>query len=918
MSGGRKVDWGAVDGGERSSTKASPRAPASTRPAHEARGEGGGTAAAFDSHFESLTGHAPFPWQRTLFDEFVHGRVPSACDLPTGLGKTSVIAIWLLALAYRAGTATMDGFPRRLAYVVNRRTVVDQATREAEGLRTALRAKRELGAVARALEGLAARAADAPFAISTLRGQFADNAEWRADPARPAVIVGTVDMIGSRLLFSGYGCGFRSRPLHAGLLGQDTLLVHDEAHLEPAFQGLLTTIAREQARCTEFGTFRVMALTATSRGGEEPFRLTARDRANRVVRKRIEARKTLRLVPTDDEKTTADSVARRALDHGESGQAVIVFLRKLEAVEKVAAQLQKAKLQVQLLTGTMRGLERDALAKDDPIFARFVRGADGPSIARGTVYLLCTSAGEVGVDISADQMVCDLTPFDSMAQRLGRVNRYGEGDARVDVVVPVAFDEKDPLGEVRARTLALLKKLPKDGGGHDASPSALGELPPELRLAAFTPPPIVPAASDILFDAWSLTSIRQALPGRPPVADWLHGVAEWEPPETRVAWREEVELLDGVPLLGVERSDLLEDFPLKPHELLRDRSDRVWGHLITLAQRHPEAPVWIVDSDGLVEETRLETVARRRKDSLADRTVLLPPKVGGLGLRRDRATGMLDGDARFDESLRRLYDVADEWRDGTGDRLRWRGWEGDDPPKGMRLVRTIDTRPDAEEDPEESEGERRRHWRWYARPRAADDDGSRTARRSQELAPHHGATERFALTLVEKLGLPEHEASAIVLAARWHDLGKHRLPWQRAVGNADYPRLVLAKSANGMRPRELSAYRHELGSILDLAREGEFQRLAPEIQELVLHFIAAHHGRARPHFPAAEVLDPDHPDPEVAAAVAAVPARFARLQRKYGRWGLAYLESMVRAADALASQEQEPVAADAAPERSAP
>jgi len=32
-----------------------------------------------------------------------------------------------------------------------------------------------------------------------------------------------------------------------------------------------------------------------------------------------------------------------------------------------------------------------------------------------------------------------------------------------------------------------------------------------------------------------------------------------------------------------------------------------------------------------------------------------------------------------------------------------------------------------------------------------------------------------------------------------------------------------------------------------------------------------------------------------------VPVRFARLERKYGRWGLAYLESLVRAADAIAS-----------------
>lgn len=37
--------------------------------------------------------------------------------------------------------------------------------------------------------------------ISTQRGQHVDNKEWLEDPACPAIIVGPVDMIGSRLLF---------------------------------------------------------------------------------------------------------------------------------------------------------------------------------------------------------------------------------------------------------------------------------------------------------------------------------------------------------------------------------------------------------------------------------------------------------------------------------------------------------------------------------------------------------------------------------------------------------------------------------------------------------------------------------------------------------------------------------------------
>jgi CRISPR-associated endonuclease/helicase Cas3 len=69
----------------------------------------------------------------------------------------------------------------------------------------------------------------------------------------------------------------------------------------------------------------------------------------------------------------------------------------------------------------------------------------------------------------------------------------------------------------------------------------------------------------------------------------------------------------------------------------------------------------------------------------------------------------------------------------------------------------------------------------------------------------------------------------------------------------------------------------------------------------VLHLIAVHHGRGRPHFPEDEAFDPSYSPAEADAMAAAVPQRFARLQRQYGRWGLAYLESILRAADWAAS-----------------
>ncbi len=118
----------------------------------------------------------------------------------------------------------MPPLPRRLVYVVDRRAVVDQATREAEKLKDV----------------------NADLRVSTLRGQYADNRDWLEDPAAPAIVVGTVDMIGSRLLFSGYGVSRGMRPYHAGLLGADALVVLDESHLVPPFERLLRTVERGQ------------------------------------------------------------------------------------------------------------------------------------------------------------------------------------------------------------------------------------------------------------------------------------------------------------------------------------------------------------------------------------------------------------------------------------------------------------------------------------------------------------------------------------------------------------------------------------------------------------------------------------------------------------------------------------------------
>ena len=81
-------------------------------------------------------GESPFPWQVRLLRRLLRGELPRALDIPTGLGKTSTMAIWLVARALRAAV------PTRLVYIVDRKVVVDQATRVAEDLREWVEANR--------------------------------------------------------------------------------------------------------------------------------------------------------------------------------------------------------------------------------------------------------------------------------------------------------------------------------------------------------------------------------------------------------------------------------------------------------------------------------------------------------------------------------------------------------------------------------------------------------------------------------------------------------------------------------------------------------------------------------------------------------------------------------------------------------
>jgi CRISPR-associated endonuclease/helicase Cas3 len=451
---------------------------------------------------------APFPWQIELLRRFRQGEVVSSLDIPTGLGKTAVMAVWLVARALGAS------LPRRLVYVVDRRAVVDQATEVAEALRAWVEKARP---VAEAL-GLD----DRPLPISTLRGQHVDNREWLEDPSSPAIIVGTIDMVGSRLLFSGYGVSPKMRPYHAGLLGADTLVVLDEAHLVPAFEDLLRQVERG---ADSFGPkqpslrglvpeLKLLSLSATGRQTDATtLTLSDDDRSNLIVNKRLTAKKALSIVnltnaaeptATPADGTSADDadealqnnkgpklaalLAMQAWEVTTQGSAQVrclVFCNAREDATAVAAELRNLAKSataheptIELFVGGRRVKERtqarDALAR-----LGFLAGT-AVSLER-SAFLIATSAGEVGVDLDADHMVCDLVAWERMVQRLGRVNRRGDGDAKVVVVVasePAPSDgtrkahkKREVSNEAKGQLDELMNKL-----------SALrGEKPPVSR-----------------------------------------------------------------------------------------------------------------------------------------------------------------------------------------------------------------------------------------------------------------------------------------------------------------------------------------------------------------------------------------------------------------------------------------------------
>lgn len=210
-----------------------------------------------------------------------------------------------------------------------------------------------------------------------------------------------------------------------------------------------------------------------------------------------------------------------------------------------------------------------------------------------------------------------------------------------------------------------------------------------------------------------------------------------------------------------------------------------------------------------------------------------------------------------------------------------------------------------------------------------DDASSSSSTKPVALACHLQGVAGFARKFAESCRLPPPLAEAVARAGLLHDLGKADPRFQSLLrGGRPAPRgELLAKSielpqgrAAHESARKAAGYpkgaRHELLSV-KLAES--VPALLPEdgdLRDLVLHLVASHHGHCRPFAPV--VLDDSRErvafgfetleelvQPRFEASLvhglerldSGVPERFWRLTRRYGWWGLAWLEAILRLAD---------------------
>ena len=919
----------------------------------------------FGDFFEQLHTYRPFPWQERLAKRVCENGWPEVIDVPTASGKTACIDIALFALAVQGATAS-----RRIFFVVDRRVIVAEAFERASKIKKKLcRALKEtsvLGDVARQLRALAGDENACPVETYELRGGIYRDDEWVRSPLQPAVIASTVDQVGSSLLFRGYGISEHQRPIYAGLIANDALVLLDEAHCSRAFGDTLSAVEKyrgpEWAEAALGRPFHFVEMTATpSRTGVEPFHIDAADREHPVLQKRMFAQKPAILAEPvkgkkDDFAKLADALVEQVLKLANDAKAkrAAVIVNRIGTAKLVHKKLQAKSLDSLLVIGVMRPSDRDWLSKEyEALKSEKERHEDDP-----LRFVVSTQCLEVGADLDFDVLVSECASVDALVQRFGRLDRLGKfGRAQGAIIIGSwQTDPRKPdviYGEALAHTWEWLNELSRakpvemgieaDAGEPLTVVQHLRLLSRErsdgLRMKTQPAPVLFPAH----LDAFVQTSPEPE--PSPAVELFLHG------PDDRVAdvqvvwrgdldenkwsdWAEIVSLCPPVSreampvsigafkrwIAGMSHVDAEEsDLPGRDEKV---EEERVSGR--------PFGLIWRGTATG--DRDQLWAV----RDVRPGQTIVVPESRGGweeLGHMPDSQPRDIADIARLElkgRVLLRLHPkLVDQWPPGP-DRTDLRTLlfnEGIDKREVLDALRehrdqipdflhpVLDIMPNLKRAQLTPYPDRKGYVLegWIARKKDGKEAAISLAEHAEQV---RDTARRMAAPLV-----PHDLVKAIEKAAELHDHGKADLRFQTWLRGGDefaarfapYP---LAKSGLPRLGKQTESglpegFRHELLSLL-FARKAEMEAQ----RDVVLHLVASHHGRCRPFAPVVRDENAEcvefgeisvckvERDTHAAHRLSAgVEERFWGLTRQVGWWGLSYLEALLRLADWEASDQ---------------
>lgn len=913
------------------------------------------TAQDFPAYFRDVHGCAPYPWQQRLTTQVLANREwPSVIDLPTGAGKTAVLDTALFAMAVQPQV-----WPRRIVFVVDRRIVVDQVCERAKCIRDRVRAGetsllREIDQRLRALCG------GELLGVASLRGGIPIDDQWAERPDRPWVLVSTVDQFGSRLLFRAYGVSKRMRPVHAGLAGNDCLVILDEVHLSIPFAQTLSHVAELPSPLPR--RFHVVEMSATPNNQDAiRFELDGADRDDPHLGRRLRAEKLASLVSVPKREAIPSAVLKIVKSiakspHGlfdQEGGSIGVIVNRVRTARETFQALEGAGFTTYLLTGRMRPLDRAEVLDRVRIAA-----APGRLPSKVLSLVVATQAIEVGADFSFDALVTECAPVDSLRQRFGRLDRDGAGFERSGrpacawILGPAsAISAKKPdsiYGHAVKAAWETLQHL-AEAGPVDVGVDSLRGFPD----TASAPKDHAPLLLKTHLDAWTQTNPEPIV--QPDVVHFLHGTQAVAVPDVFVVWRwdRSTETLRLVPprqaeflsvpidaarawLLGddeVDVADVRQTEDAAGNMALSSSSPAEWvrwaGHDsgvedISAADVAPGDIIVVDPTGGGLTAGTWDPCATNAVEDLGDAAQLAYGR---------RATLRLDARLPYVETPPTPRDASDV--DASPDE-RIRDWLQeleaggtlpdwlDDAIKRLHHKPVIDVASDGE------------HYILTERNRQTDrpavdvavmdgsDETSSMIGSGVTLRRHMDGVGSRAECIGRRLGLPASIVADLELAGRLHDLGKVDMRFQAQLVGGDVVDLAmrdepLAKSLPDVRwhrgtyPRGM---RHEMASVALVESSEDVLDLASD-RDLVLHLVGTHHGFGRP-LPA--IVEDDEPqvlgytfdghalsansDLSIGTQALDMADRFWRLTERYGCHGLAWLEAILRLADHQQSAEE--------------